>query len=65
LADDFFKVSKGLSLKGRATEPANPTNGDVYYDTTLMQLRAYVDGAWVDLGASGGAGGYAKTFINM
>ena len=54
MANDFFKISKGLHLKGRATEPVNPVDGDIYYDTVLQQLRWYVFGAWTNLGGGSG-----------
>lgn len=66
MADDFFKISKGLHLKGRAAEPTNPVEGDIYYDTALQQLRWYIHGAWTELGSgSGDASSITETLKNQ
>jgi hypothetical protein len=62
MADNSFKISKGLTLKGQAAAPANPVNGDMYYDTTLQQFRVYQNGAWQGLS---GTSTYARIFLNQ
>ena len=48
------KISKGVTFAATSTAPANPVNGDVYYDSTLGQLRGRIGGIWVNLGNSSG-----------
>jgi alpha-tubulin suppressor-like RCC1 family protein len=48
----FFRIDNGLHLKPSGA-PSSPVNGDIYYDTALDQLMAYVGGSWVDLAAAG------------
>ena len=57
MADNHFKVHKGLTIAPQSSEPANPTNGDIYYDSTLNQFRKYENGAWTSLGSGNGSGG--------
>lgn len=54
MADNFYKISKGISLKGQSSN-ANPVNGDMYYDTSINKFRFYENGAFATLG-SGGSG---------
>jgi len=49
MAIDFFRIQKGLTLTPKASAPSSPTNGDIYYDSTLHKLRLYANGAWVEL----------------
>ena len=46
----------GMQLPGTASDPASPTNGDVWYNTTDALLRARVAGATVPLGTNEIAG---------
>lgn len=56
MAINFFKIFKGLSLKGQSADPTvNVESGDVYYNSTLNKFRGYQGSSWVDL-AGGGAG---------
>lgn len=55
MADNHLKIHKGLTKAPQAGAPANPTDGDEYYDATLNVFRFYENGAWKDLG-SGGSG---------
>lgn len=57
MADNHFKIHKGMTLAPQTTEPSNPTNGDVYYDSTLNKFRKYENGAWSDLASGSGSGG--------
>lgn len=49
--------SKAFVLEILAAAPSSPINGQAYYDSVLHQVRAYINGSWVDLGATGGGGG--------
>ncbi len=49
MSDDFFKISKGLTLREQSSTPSNAVDGDVYYDSTLNKFRAYQNGAWTNL----------------
>ncbi len=48
MADNFFKVTRGLTLRG-STAPGTPENGDVYYNTVSAVFKMYMNGAWEDL----------------
>ena len=49
MADNHFKIHKGTTHAPQASAPANPTNGDIYYDSTLNRFRGYENGVWVDV----------------
>lgn len=52
MADNHFKVNRGLSLVPQSGAPSNPTNGDIYYDSGLNKFRKYENGAFSDLASS-------------
>jgi hypothetical protein len=56
MSDSFLKVRKGITLAPQSSEPSNPTNGDIYYDSSLNKFRKYENGAWTNLN-TGGQGG--------
>jgi hypothetical protein len=41
MAFNFFKIAKGLSLKGQPSLPTSPVSGDIYYDSTLNKFIGY------------------------
>lgn len=47
-------VGNTITLPTLATDPSSPVNGDVYYNTTDNKVYARINGAWVDLAATGG-----------
>jgi hypothetical protein len=49
MALNFFKIAKGLGLKGQASVPTSPTNGDVYYDSTANKFKVYENGVWENM----------------
>lgn len=53
MADNHFKINRGLSLVPQASAPSNPSDGDIYYDDTLNKFRKYEDGAWSDIAGAG------------
>lgn len=52
MADNSFRIDKSVSLAPQASAPANPRNGDIYYNTTLGFQR-YEGGAWLPFGSTG------------
>lgn len=62
MADNHFKIHKGTTHAPQTSAPSNPTDGDIYYDSTLGKFRAYEDGAWVDV-ISTGAGFDVNTIL--
>lgn len=49
MADSLFRINRGISLNPQASAPANPANGDMYYDSTRNSLVEYVNGNWRDV----------------
>jgi hypothetical protein len=49
-------VGNTITLPTLATAPSSPVNGDAYYNTTDNKVYARINGAWVDLAATGGGG---------
>jgi hypothetical protein len=49
-------IGNTITLPKLATAPSSPVDGDAYYNTTDNKVYARVNGAWVDLGATGGGG---------
>jgi hypothetical protein len=54
MADNHFRINRGLSLVPQATAPANPVDGDIYYDSVLQVFRKYSNGAWSSVGSVNG-----------
>lgn len=54
---NFLKIGEGVSFVKLASAPSSPSEGDVYYDSTLDQLRFYDGTQWVDTGGGGSGGG--------
>lgn len=52
MADNFFKINKGVSLGHLPTAPSNPVNGDFYYNTADEKFYFYENSFWRELGAS-------------
>lgn len=54
---NFWKIGgSGLDLPELSAAPTSPTNGAMYYDTTLNTVRAYINGTWTDWSTGGGGG---------
>jgi stress response protein SCP2 len=62
MAKDAFKIDKSLSFRP-TTEPTDPTEGQIYLDSTLNVLRKYEGGAWKNLASAEGGG--SKTYIDV
>lgn len=63
MADNHFKINRGLSLVPQTSAPSNPANGDIYYDSTLNKFRKYQNAQWTDLD-TGGSGSGAGDDLN-
>jgi len=50
-------TNAGMNLGANLLEPSSPVDGDMFYDSTVNQIKGRVNGAWVDLGGGGGGGG--------
>lgn len=48
--------AQNLRLHNNAGAPATPTNGYIYYDTSTNNVRAYINGGWVNWGVTAGTG---------
>lgn len=46
----------GINVGSLAGDPDTPSNGDLWYNSSLAALRAWINGAAVSLGAGGGGG---------
>ena len=46
-------TNAGINVGANALEPSTPTDGDLFYDSTALALKARINGAWVSLGAGG------------
>ncbi len=51
MADNHFKIHKGVTLAPQSAEPSNPIDGDMYYDSTFNKFRKFENGAWSDFGS--------------
>lgn len=54
-------TNSGLNVGAFAGDPSSPSNGDIHYNSTGNTLRAYINGAWVSLGAGGGGSSYDES----
>jgi hypothetical protein len=51
MSKNIFR-SEIISITNLASAPANPIDGMFYYDSTLDQFRAYMNGAWGNIAGS-------------
>lgn len=49
MADSLYRVNRGITLNPQSSAPANPTNGDIYYDSTQGTFVFYDNGFWINL----------------
>ena len=49
MADSLYRVNRGITLNPQSSAPSNPTNGDVYYDSTQGTFAFYDNGFWINL----------------
>lgn len=56
MSDNFFRVHKGVGLAAQTTAPANPVDGDVYYDSSVPAFRFRENGTWKLLGSGAATG---------
>jgi hypothetical protein len=50
-------TAAGINVGAQAGDPSSLVNGDIWYNSTLNALRAYIGGSAISLGAGGGGGG--------
>jgi len=49
MADNGFKINKSVNFNPQSATPANPVDGDFYYDSTLQTFAHYHNGSWANL----------------
>lgn len=49
MADNLFRVNRGISLAPQASVPSSPVNGDIYYDSAQNTFVLYDNGSWINL----------------
>lgn len=54
--------SAGASVTVSGTEPSSPSEGDLWFDTSVSLLKIYVSATWESITSSGGGGG--GTYVN-
>jgi hypothetical protein len=52
----FSHIQSGISNAGLASDPSDPQDGDLYYNTTSNVFRQYINGAWQNVGTSSTTG---------
>lgn len=59
MAQDFFKVKKGIRHFGLATDPVDAEEGDFYFNSTSKKFRGFDGTTWSDVGtgSTGSSGG--------
>jgi hypothetical protein len=53
MADNSYKIQKSLNLTPQSSSPANPTDGDIYFDASIGSFVFYHGGAWASKEAVG------------
>jgi hypothetical protein len=53
MADNGFKINKSINLNPQAGAPANPVDGDFYYDSTAQSFAYYHNGSWANFDSVG------------
>lgn len=48
----FSHIMSGISNPGLASDPSDPANGDLYYNTTSNFFRQYINGGWQVVGTA-------------
>jgi len=49
MADSSFRINRGITLNPQASAASSPTNGDLYYDSTMGSFSFYDNGFWINL----------------
>lgn len=53
MADNGFKINKSVNFNPQAGAPANPVDGDFYYDATAQTFAYYHNGSWANFDSVG------------
>lgn len=61
MALNFFKVSKGVTLKGQSSTPSSAEDGDIYFHSVDNTLYLRKNSIWVDLAAGNTSQGMLST----
>lgn len=49
MADSAFRINRGITLNPQGSAPSNPTNGDIYFDSTTNTYSLYQNNNWINL----------------
>jgi len=52
-----------INVAQLASDPENPSEGDLYYNTTIGALKVYTGAQWVIVGSGAGGGDTIHPFI--
>ncbi len=53
MADNGFKINKSANFNPQSGAPANPIDGDFYYDSTAQTFAYYHNGSWANFDSVG------------
>lgn len=53
MADNGYKINKSLNLNPQVSAPANPVDGDIFYDSTAQSFAYYHNGSWANFDSVG------------
>jgi len=53
MADNGFKINKSANFNPQSGAPANPIDGDFYYDSTAQSFAYYHNGSWANFDSVG------------
>ena len=49
MSNNFLRINNGITFNAQSSTPSSPSNGDIYYDSTLNIFRQYVNGTWCSI----------------
>lgn len=53
MADNSFKINKSANFNPQVGAPANPVDGDFFYDSTAQSFAYYHNGSWANMDSVG------------
>jgi hypothetical protein len=56
MADNSFKINKSVNFNPQAGAPANPIDGDFFYDSVAQSFAHYHNGSWANFNSVGTVG---------
>jgi hypothetical protein len=60
-----FASSNGINIPQLASDPASPTTGQQYFNTTSNTLKVYDGTSWVEVGSSSSSSGDGQQFLEI